>query len=95
MPENVDGIYIICIIGFYYEVRRKASPDIFGRFRKKLLQSLTNRECFINLITTKHDKELIQSVRGITKCETFYRVRIITKLNGTKGKDEKENRSEV
>ena len=41
-------------------------------------------------ITTKHDEELIQSVRGIVKCETFYRVRIIAKLNVTKGNGRKK-----
>ena len=42
-----------------------------GIFEKKILQSVTNEECFTNfkIIIAKYDKKLLQSVTGITKLE--------------------------
>ena len=52
------------IAGFITKCDKKTSPTLFGPYRKNLLQSVTNGECFtnFNIIITNCDKKLLQQV---------------------------------
>ena len=56
---------------FIIKCDKNVSPTLSGNFRKSLSESMTNRNCYhtFGITITKYNKNLFQSVTGITKCD--------------------------
>ena len=61
--------FLVIIIFFTKSDKMTLITTLFGSFWKKILQSVINKESFTNFktIITKCDKNLLQSVTGVTK----------------------------
>ena len=74
--ERTSRVWILTIIvtAFIAKIVKITWLSFFGYFWKNLLQIVTNREILTNfkIIITKCDKNLLQSVTGITRWDRVY-----------------------